>query len=185
MDENISSNQLVQEAKSAYEEGDYLTAAHAFDAAAASFEGSDDTLSAAEMRNNSSVAYLQAGEAQLALKAVEGTSAIFAEVGDLRRQGMSLGNLGCALEAVDRHSQAADAYRQAAELLEQAGEHDLRAYVMKSLSGLQLRSGHHIEALGTMQSGLEGIEHPKPQERLLKRLLQAPFKLLSKSSDQS
>jgi tetratricopeptide (TPR) repeat protein len=185
MDENISVNELVAEGKSAYNQGDYIAAARAYEAAAAGFQASGDTLTAAEMRNNSSVAYLKAGEAQTALNAVEGTPAIFASAGDVRRHGMSLGNLGSALEAVQRMPEAADAYRQSAELLEQAGEKDLRVYVMKSLSALQLRSGRHLEALATMQSGLEGIERPKPQERLLKRLLQAPFKFLGKSSNQS
>jgi tetratricopeptide (TPR) repeat protein len=137
------------------------------------------------MRNNSSVAYLQAGEAQAALKSVEGTPAIFAAGGDQRRQGISLGNLGAALEAVGRLDEAAEAYLQSAELLQASGENDLRVYVMKSLSALQLRTGRHIEALASMQSGLEGIEHPKPQERLLKRLFGAPLKFFGKSSDRS
>jgi len=185
MNEEISINQLVAEAKSAYQQGEYLTAARSFEAAAAGYIASNDQLAAAEMRNNSSVAFLQAGEAHAALEVVQETAQVFAAAGDLRRQGMSLGNLGAALEAVDRLPEAMDAYQQSAELLEQAGEQDLRAYVMKSISALQLRKGKPIEALSTMQSGLEGIEHPKPQERLLKRLLKAPFKFLGRSSDSS
>jgi hypothetical protein len=50
---------------------------------------------------------------------------------------------------------------------------------------LHLRTGRHIEAIAAMESGLEGIQHPKPQQRLLKRLLSAPLKLLGKSSRQS
>ena len=185
MDEQISINQLVHEGKSAYQQGDFIAAARAFDAAADSYSISGNVLNAAEMRNNSSVAYLQAGEVQAALRAVEGTPAIFATAGDIRRQGMALGNLGAALEAMNRLDEAAKAYSQSAELLESIGENDLRAFVMKSLSALQMRSGRHIEALATMQAGLDGIEHPKPQQRLLKRLLKVPFKFLGKSPDQS
>jgi hypothetical protein len=36
-----------------------------------------------------------------------------------------------------------------------------------------------------MESGLEGIPHPKPQQRLLKKILSAPLKLLGRSSDRS
>jgi len=46
--------------------------------------------------------------------------------------------------------------------------------VMKSLSGLQLRTGSSLEALATMQSGVESIEKPKMKHRLLKRLLKLP-----------
>lgn len=185
MEEQISINQMINEAKSAYQQGDFIVAARAFDAAADSYDVSGDALNAAEMRNNSSVAYLQAGEVSKAFRAVEGTPAVFATAGDVRRQGMALGNLGSALEAMNRLDEASKAYAQSAELLGSIGENDLRAYVMKSLSAIQMRSGRHIEALSTMQAGLDGIEHPKPQQRLLKRLLQVPFKFLGKSSDQS
>ena len=185
MDEPISLSQLISEGKSAYQQGDFVAAGRAYEAAAAGYQAAGDPLNAAEMLNNSSVAYLQAGEGAAALKSVEGTPSIFETAGDVRRHGMALGNLGSALEANNRLPEAAEAYQKSADLLLQAGEQDLRAYVMKSLSALQLRKGHHLEALGTMQAGLEGLEHPKPQERLLKRLLQAPFKFLGKSSDQS
>jgi tetratricopeptide (TPR) repeat protein len=180
MDEQISIKQLISDGKSAYQQGDFLAAARAFDAAAESYTAAGDALNAAEMSNNSSVAYLQAGEAQEALRSVEGTPVVFANAGDRRRQGMSLGNLGAALEAVGRLDEAADVYRQSAELLEATGEDDLRAYVMKSLSALQLRKGRHIEAVATMESGLEGIKHPKPQQSFLKKLLGIPRKLLGK-----
>ena len=84
-----------------------------------------------------------------------------------------------------RLDEAVEAYRQSAEVLQSAGENDLRAYVMKSLSALHLRTGRHVAAIAAMESGLEGIEHPKPQQRLLKRLLSAPLKLLGRSSDRS
>lgn len=180
MDEHISIKQLINEGKSAYQQGDFLAAARAFDAAAESYATTGDTLNAAEMSNNSSVAFLQAGEVQEALRSVEGTPAVFAKAGDLRRQGISLGNLGAALEAVGRLDEAVDVYRQSAELLKASGEDDLRAYVMKSLSALQLRKGRHIEAIAAMESGLEGIKHPKPQQSLLKKILAAPLKLLGK-----
>ena len=181
MSETISPNQLVKEAKKAYEMGSFVESAHAFEAAAQAFLSSGDELMASEMRNNSSVAFLQAGEAEAALQAVEGTAEIFAQADDTRRQGMALGNLGAALEALSRVGESMEAYLQSAELLKQAGEADLRMHVMRSLSALQLRSGLQIEALATMQAGLEGVEKPSPKQRLLKRLLNIPSKLLNKS----
>ena len=132
------------------------------------------------MANNISVAHLQAGDAKLALEAVEGTPAIFAQEGDFRRQGMALGNMGSALESLDRLDEAADIYQQSADVLEQAGADELRAHVMQSLSSLQLRTGRRLQALATMQSGLEGVEKPSPRQRLLKRLLQIPLDLIHK-----
>lgn len=181
MSETIVPKQLISEAKSAYQRGDYSAAASAYEAAAKSYEGAGDELIAAEMHNNSCVSFIQAGDAQAAIQAVVGTVPIFAAAGDIRRQGMAMGNLGAALEADDQLEEAADAYNQSAELLKQGGENDFRVSVMQSLSAIQLRTGHQLEALATMQAGLEGIERPKPQQRFLKKLLQLPYKYLGKS----
>ena len=178
MTEALTSKQLSSEGKEAYQAGDYAAAARAFEAASQSFAAAGDLLMAAEMQNNSSVAYLKSGDAETSLHVVESTPALFASSGDTRRQGMALGNLGSALEALGRTSEAVEAYRQSAELLQQVGEHELRAYVMQSLSAIQLRSGKSLEALATMQSSFEGIEKPTSKQRFLQRLLNAPMKFL-------
>lgn len=176
----VSPNKLAEEGKAAYQRGDYLASARAFESAGEGFTTAGDALNAAEMANNSSVAYLQAGEAESALRTVEGTAAVFAAAGDLRRQGMALGNLGAALEALNRLDEAQEAYQQSADVLQQAGEMDLRVHVMQSLSGLQLRTGRQLQALATMQAGLEGVERPSAKQRLMKQFLKVPFKLLNK-----
>ena len=176
---------LTKEGKSAYQNGDYLAAAQAFEAAQQGYLSQGDKLNAAELANNCSVAYLQAGEGQAALKAVEGTAEIFAEAGDLRRQGMALGNLASALEAVDRTEEAAEAYLQSAGVLEKAGEDQLRANVMHSLSMLQFRSGKQLQALASMQSGLEGVKRPSPKQNVLKKLLSIPVDMLTRNKNSS
>jgi hypothetical protein len=128
---------------------------------------------------------LQAGEGQAALKAVEGTAETFAEAGDLHRQGMALGNLASALEAVDRTEEAAGAYLQSAGVLEKAGEDQLRASVMHSLSMLQFRTGKQLQALASMQSGLEGVKRPSPKQSLLKKLLSIPVDMLTRNKKSS
>jgi len=174
----ITPNKLAQEGKAACQRSDYLGAGRAFQAAAEGFEAAQDLANAAEMLNNSSVAYLQAGDAQEALNKVEKTPAMFASVGDLRRQGMALGNIAAALEALGRVAEAVEAYQQSAELLKQAGDDDSRIRVVQSLSSLQLRKGQQLQALVTMQVGLEDVKKPTPQQRLLKRLLGIPFQML-------
>jgi tetratricopeptide (TPR) repeat protein len=180
MAEALAPEQLVVEGKSAYQGGDFAAAARAFEAAAHAYTAAGDALSAAEAWNNASVAHLQAEEYELALGAVVTTPAVFASAGDERRQGMALGNLGAAQEGLGRLEEAAENYLQSAELLGRVGEDQLRAHVMKSLSALQMRTGKQFEALATMQSGLDGVKKPNPQQRLLKRLLGIPFKMLGK-----
>jgi tetratricopeptide (TPR) repeat protein len=172
---------LAEEGKSAYKNGDFSNAASLFEAARQGYQAASDPLMAAEMANNASVAYLQGEDAQAALNAVEGTPAIFAEASDLRRQGMALGNYAAALEGLERNDEAADFYQQSADVLELAGESELRANVLQSLSSLQFRTGRQLQALASMQAGLDGIEKPNPRQRLLKRLLKIPFNMINKN----
>ncbi len=176
----LTPEQLVKEGNSAYRRGDYPSAARAFTAASESYTTSGETLKAAESANNASVAYLQAGDSLASLQAVEGTPQIFAQCGDLRRQGLALGNQASALEACDRLEEAADLYQQSADVLKQAGEDQLRANVLQSLSALQLRTGRQLEALASMSAGLEDIKHPNPKQSLLKRLLRVPFRMIDR-----
>ncbi|MEJ2597608.1 MAG: tetratricopeptide repeat protein [Anaerolineales bacterium] len=178
MVEVLNATQLAKEAKQAYQREDYESAARTFLAAAKSYTTSQDPLNAAEMANNASVAYLQAGDSQAALEAVEGTAEIFAAKGDVRRQAMALGNQGAALEAIKRYKEAEAAYQQSADLLKQVGEDQLRLNVMQSLSRLQARTGRQLEALASMQAGLDDVNRPSPRQRILKKLLEVPFKFM-------
>jgi len=179
--EALSTKQLVDEAQRAYKRGEYLSAGRGYEAAAESYQVSGEQVMAAEMLNNSSVAYLQSGDGDAALRVVKDTPAVFAQAGDLRRQGIALGNLGAALEAVGSKEAALEAYRQSADLLQQAGEDSLRANVLQSISALQMKTGHQLEALATMQAGIEGLDHPSPKQRFLKKLLNLPFKIMNGS----
>lgn len=178
MPDTLNQAQVDKEAKDAYQRGDFETAAKLFQAAAQNYAAGGDKVNEAEMLNNCGVAYLRLGDGTAALKAVEATPATFAAAGDIRRQGLALGNLGDALESVGRKQEAADIYTQSAELLEQAGEEEMRAHVLQSLSKLQLKSGRQIEALATMEAGLEGFKKPSLKQRILKKLLRFPFKLM-------
>lgn len=179
-DPGASPQVQAREGQAAYKRGDALAAARHFEAARQAYKSAGDPLSAAEMANNASVAYLQSDQAEAALQAVEGTDEVFAQAGDLRRQGMALGNIAAALEALDRVQEALSAYQQSADILEQAGEDQLRANVMQALSMLQFREGRQLQALASMQAGLEGVQRPNPKQKFLKKLLQIPMDMVHK-----
>ena len=172
--------ELSQAGKRFYEKGQYGRAAALFLRARDAWKEQGEPLEAAEAANNASVAFLQAGEAQTALDVVRGTAEIFARAGDLRRAGMAWGNAAAALEALKRPDEALEAYQQSADLLKRAGESDLRLHVMQAISALQLRSGRQLEALASMQAGLDGVEKPTPKQRFLRRLLQIPMDWLNR-----
>ena len=172
--------QHAKTGKRAYQRKDYPAAASAFDGAAQSYAAQGDEITAAEMRNNQSVALLQSGDPQAALDAVSGTEEIFAQAGDVLRQAMALGNAATALEALDQLEAAAEDYEKSADLFKEVGETQLRANVMQSLSAVQLRLGRRLQAIATMQAGLDGLEHPNARQRVAKKLLETPFKLMNR-----
>jgi tetratricopeptide (TPR) repeat protein len=126
---------------------------------------------AAEMMNNRSVAFLQAGRPQEALDAARDTDLVFAGGNDLKRQGMALGNQAAALEGLHRLEEALAVYERSAELFAQAGEGDLRAMVMKSAAAIKLRMGKVTDSAFKMMGSLDVKETPNLFERFLKFLL--------------
>jgi tetratricopeptide (TPR) repeat protein len=176
--EIISPQQLAEEGHAAYSKGNYLAAARSFKAAADGYRTTGDELSAAEMLNNCSVAYLKGGNSEAALQAVENTDQVFAERGDIKRQAMAIGNQAAAFEGMNYLDQAIDKYSESARLLESLGESELRAYVLQSISAIQLRKGRYMEAFATMQVGVMGLDNKDLSHKLLKTLVQLPFKFI-------
>jgi len=163
--------QLADEARHAYQTGNLPAAAQAFAQAAAAYSATGDTLSAAEMKNNQSVALLRNKQAQAALEAALGTEKVFAAANDARREGMALGNQASAQQALKHPREAIELYRQSAAALEKAGEGDLRAEVMQLLASLYLGRFKFYDAVLTLQAGLAGVKNPTPKQRLMKKLL--------------
>lgn len=176
--ETISS--LSEQAEKAFRAGRFAEAAEFYRQAAERSNMEGDSLRAAELSNNRSVALLQGGDAEDALQAAWGTEQVFAQAGDLRRQGLALGNQAAALEALGKHAEALRCYNLSADLLKQCGDNASRAVVLKSISAMQVRSGHHLEALASMDAALKNQPKPTIKERLLKKLLDIPFKMMGR-----
>jgi tetratricopeptide (TPR) repeat protein len=177
---NASIDQIISQAKSAYEDEDFAQAAELYKNAQKEYTAALDPLAAAEMANNCSVALLKAGDAKGALQVVEGTDIVFSQANDVKRQAMALANKAAALESLKRFPEALELYEQSNELLKQIGENELRAYVLKSISSVQLRQGKQLEAIASMQASLDNKPNPGVKDRFVKRLIQQVFKLLSR-----
>jgi tetratricopeptide (TPR) repeat protein len=171
MPDILTPQQLADEGMKAFQHGQFESAANSFSAAAESFSAAGKTVDSAEMKNNQSVALLKAGNAQGAYDVVAGTEAVFQAAGDIRRQGFAVGNEASALEALGELDEAALKYQLSADLLDKAGEDQMRATVLESLSALQLRQGKTIDAAQSMQSGLAGVKKPTLKQRITKMLI--------------
>jgi tetratricopeptide (TPR) repeat protein len=172
--------QIIEQAKTAYQDEDYGRAAELFKTAQECYAGVGDQPNAAEMANNRSVALLKAGDASGALQAVEGTDEVFAQAGDVKKQAMALANQAAALEGLKKFTEALQLYEKSSELLKQIGEKELRAYVLKSISAIQLRQGNRLEAVASMEASLDNKPNPGMQDRFVKRLIQWVYQLLGR-----
>ena len=182
MTELVNPKELGAEARNLYQKGEYVAAAQTFQACAYAYTSLSQAALAVEMRSNASVAFLMAGELPAALDALAGVEEFYAQSGDIRSLALAVGNRAAILDQLRQDEAALAAYERCADLLKQAGDFESRSYVMQSLSKLQLRRGQQLQALATMQAGIDAIPNPSPRQKLLKRLLKIPAGFLNLKS---
>ena len=162
---------LAEQGKQAFSAKKFDQAASAFAEAASAYEALRDSLNVAEMKNNQSVALLQAGQAQAAYDAAAGTDEIFAQAGDVNRQAMALGNQAAALEALKKLDQALEAYERSAALFAEAGESEMRSMVLQSAAAIKLQRGKLVDSAFSMIGSVESTKKPNLLQRFLRFLL--------------
>jgi tetratricopeptide (TPR) repeat protein len=167
---------LADEGKQTYEKGNYLAAADLFWQAAQAYAAAQDELNAAEMKNNQSVALLQAGKAKEALRATEGTEQVFEKAGDIKRQGIAVSNRAAALEGLKKWKEALAEYDRAASLFEQIGEGDMHSMVRKAGAGINLKRGHLSDSQMDVYDSLRLVKKPTLSQRIMKFLVRMGFR---------
>lgn len=161
---------LAEQGKDEYAKGNHAVAAGFFLQAAQAYKNAQDELNAAEMMNNQSVALLQAGKAKEALEATDGTEEIFEKAGDIKRQGIAVGNRAAALEGLKKVDDALAEYERAASLLEEAGEGDMHSVVRKAAANLNLKRGRITAAQMDVYDSMRLVEKPSFTQRIMKFL---------------
>ena len=167
----IEPQQLAEQGKKEFAAKKFEQAATAFMEAATAYQALDDLSNAAEMKNNLSVALLQAGKAQEAYEAAAGTDEVFAQAGDLKRQAMAFGNQAAALEALKKVDEALEAYERSAALFAEVGEGDMRSIVLQKAAALKLKRGKMVDSALSMIGSVESTPKPNLLQRFLKLLL--------------
>lgn len=168
---NTDPSKLASKGKKAFSKKNYEQAAEYFEQAAQGFTEGRAGLLAAEMKNNLSVALLQAGKAQEALEAAQGTDVIFEGAKDTQKQAMALSNLGAAFEALNQYDEALTAYEKASSLFGSIDEHEMRSMVIKSAAAVKLKTGKITDAAYKMIGAVETTEKPTFFQRIAKFLL--------------
>jgi len=178
---NMEPAELEKQGQGAYQQGNLEHALDLFESARTGYLDRNDPVKAAEMANNLCVVLLQHKQPEKALAAVSGTTRIFQEAGDSKRAAFAFGNLGTALEACKRPGEAEEAYRTAMELFTNLGEDEALNQTAQSLSQLLLKQGRSLEAISSMQAGIEGKKKKLSlKDRILKRILRIPGDTLNR-----
>ena len=162
---------LAEKADGLYQEGDFESAARLYGEAASAFQALGSALDAAEMMNNQSVAFLLAGNPQLALEAAAGTAQVFSAAKDARREGIAWANEATPLQSLGQPEQAVEKYLQSAEAFKRAGEDQLHASVMQAVAGIHLRQGKVFQAMSDVRVGLADVKNPTFTQKIMKGLL--------------
>jgi len=162
---------LVGQGKQEFERGNFIAAADLFSQATQAYINADDALNAAEMKNNQSVALLQAGKPKEALQATDGTEEIFQKAGDLKRQGIAIANRAAALEGLKKSDEALAEYDRAASIFEQAGEGDMHSIVRKASANLNLKRGRITDSQMDAYDSVRLVEKPSLSQRMMKFLM--------------
>jgi tetratricopeptide (TPR) repeat protein len=171
-----STEELESQGLEAFREGQIEEALGFLQTAEESYRLAGNAIKAAEMASNLAVIYLQVDRPDESLRALSGVPELFQQHDDQPRLARAFGNMGAALEATGQDAEAEQAYKQAAEVFTQIGDQENLTHTMASLSKLQLRSGNPIDALASMQRGVEGRRSLK--DRVLSKLLSLPFRFL-------
>jgi tetratricopeptide (TPR) repeat protein len=127
------------------------------------------------MKNNASVSWLMAGDAQQALEAAKDTHLVFEAQQDDKQAGMAYGNQAAAYEALHEFETSLSYYQKASEKLLICGEKEYRAVVLKQISQLQLKTGEHLQALASMNTALDSTPKLSGKEKFLKKFLSKIF----------
>ncbi|HJR82204.1 MAG TPA: hypothetical protein VJ821_19175 [Anaerolineales bacterium] len=174
--DTVNPTTLAEQGKQEYEQENYLAAAKLFSHAAQAYTLMKDELNAAEMKNNQSVALLQAGKVNEALQATDGTEEIFQKAGDIKRQGIAVSNRAAALEGLKKWKEALAEYDRAASLFEQSGEGDMHSIVRKAAANINLKRGRLTDSQMDVYDSLRLVEKPTLLQRIMKFLVRMGFR---------
>jgi len=169
MDEQATA--LKDQAFDAYKKKNFKAAAQAFTECVRLLDEAQDTLLAAEMRNNLSVVFLELKKPEESLAVLKGTDQVFAEAKDQKRQAMALGNTAAALQALGNFTEALSTYEASADLFKEIDEKEMRALTLKKISDLQLKTGKQFQALASLEASYDQNEQKSTKEKVLKGFL--------------
>jgi tetratricopeptide (TPR) repeat protein len=104
--------------------------------------------------------------------------AVFQQINDDSRTAQVLGNMARVYAKMGNTEQAITYYREASALFNELGDEENYGQTVLAIADLQMRSGNIMQAGAMFEVGLDYVEKPNARQRVLKRLLGVPYRML-------
>jgi tetratricopeptide (TPR) repeat protein len=179
-DKSAEANSLKEQGIKMFRFGEYAEAMELFQSAHSAYAEVGDAKGQAEMLNNLGAIHTQEERWDEASKAFSEAMAAFESLGDPVGQAQTLGNLGTMYRYRGDSEAAVQHLKQAIDLFHEAGEGAKEAATLRLLSRIRLGQARWLEALHFYDLSLGCVQPPGIKERILRRLLQIPFGMLSR-----
>jgi tetratricopeptide (TPR) repeat protein len=179
-DKSAEVNSLKEQGIRMFRFGEYEEATELFQSAYALYQELGDDRGRAEMLNNLGAVHTQEERWDKATEAFNEAMAAFKSLEDLNGQGQTLGNLGTMYRYRGDSEAAVQHLKQAADLFHETADREKEAATLRLLSRIRLGQARWLEALHFYDLALACAQPPGIKERVLRRLLQIPFSMLSR-----
>ncbi len=181
-DDSAAANSLKEQGLRMFRFGEYEEAAEHFQNARALYDRLGNQRGQAEMLNNLGAVHTEQERWPEAAEAFDQARQIFETLDDTSGKAQTLGNLGTMYRHQGEHETAVAHLKQAIALLHEAGDPQKEAATLRLISRIRLGQARWLEALHFYDLSLACVQPPGFKERILRRLLQIPFSMLSRPS---
>ncbi len=170
MSQSDEAKRLFDQGIDAYRAGEYEEALEVLAKARDQFVETGNQTGQAEALGSLGVIYVQLEDWGNAEQTLNEALALCIESQDRSNQAKALGNLGMMCERQGDEEKAAEAYEQSIAIFHELGDQTNEKAVARRLSGLKLKKGKFLDAIGDYQEGLEDDAEANAVQRMARRL---------------
>jgi tetratricopeptide (TPR) repeat protein len=177
---NLQASDLHAQGQAQFRSKKYGDARRTFEKARELAEAAQNKPAVAEAANDLGVTYQQLKQYEMARKNLDTAISLFAELNDDVKRAQAMGNLGTLLAEMGKYREADMRLEQSAEVFHRLGDRQNESLTLKWLSRVHLKHWDFLGAIFAYERALERLEPLSPEQKLLRRILQIPMRILSR-----
>lgn len=163
--------QIAEQARAAYDRGEYETAVTAFSETREVWRQLGDRRGEAIALMDLGVAHQRMGNLADAQLSYEEAMELFDALEDNEGRAMVMGNLATLMKRRGAADQAMDLLQKAADMFYELGKEEYESDTLRLLAQVQLQKGQWLEAIITYERAMARMESLKGSQKLLRLLI--------------